>query len=428
MSVSTVLAAPAVSVPFSSLDLDPAIINVLQKRGIVDLTPIQERAIPLALEGRDVVGIAQTGTGKTLAFVLPIIARLAKQPGQALVLVPTRELALQVEETFSLILRGTRSRLETVVLIGGAPMRAQIQSLRRKPAIIVATPGRLQDHLMQRTLSLAATTVVVLDEADRMFDMGFAPAIKQILKAVPQKRQTMLFSATMPGEIAALAAGHLTNPERIEASPPGTSVKAIQQEVCFVNQNEKIMVLEKLLGACEGLTLVFSRTKHGAKSLAKRIKSMGHSSAEIHSNRSLSQRRHALNGFRSGNYRVLVATDIAARGIDVDDIELVVNYDLPDAAEDYVHRVGRTGRAGRTGKAISLATIDQSGDVKQIERLIKHSLLTSEHSLARPEGRPSVNGGARRNGSNRNGGSRNGTQWRRPRDRRNDGARFGRQY
>jgi ATP-dependent RNA helicase RhlE len=389
-AITSCAATPAISSlsDFSSFALDPKVITTLTRRGISIPTPIQERAIPAALEGRDIVGIAQTGTGKTLAFALPIIEKLQQAPGQALILVPTRELAAQVEETFRSFSQVVATRLSTVVLIGGASMHLQRQRLLNKPNVIVATPGRLQDLLNQRALNLSKVSVVVLDEADRMFDMGFAPQIRKILKLVPEKRQTMLFSATMPPEIASLTNSYLSNPLRIEVTPQGTSVEKIVQEICYVKQEEKGLLLEKVLNESNGLTIVFSRTKHGAKALTQRIKRMGHSSAEIHSNRTLAQRTQALSGFKSGKYTVLVATDIAARGIDVDDVQLVVNYDLPDAAPDYIHRIGRTGRAGKEGKAISFATLAQLYNVREIESLTKIPLITSIHSLPVPAARP----------------------------------------
>jgi ATP-dependent RNA helicase RhlE len=388
---------------FISLGVDPSIAAVLTKIGITDPTPIQKAAIPVAIPGRDLIGIAQTGTGKTLAFTLPIIQKMLTQRGRALILLPTRELALQVEESIRSITRLHTQGIRTVCLIGGMPIYRQIRDLKMNPRLIIATPGRLWDHMEQKTIQLGDVTTAVLDEADRMLDMGFAPQIKRILAALPTEHQTLLFSATMPREIEGLAATYLVNPARVEVAPVGTPAAQIAQEVAYIEGRNKSELLKTLLVQHTGTVLVFSRTKHGAGKLALQLQDMGHSSAEIHSNRSLGQRRQALDGFKSGKYRVLVATDIAARGIDVHDIELVINYDLPDAAEDYVHRIGRTGRAGKSGKAISFATHDQGNDVRSIERLMGRKLDISAHSLAEPErgGYSSSKSGYRSGGSSR---------------------------
>ncbi len=373
-----IVAPAATPASFSNLGIAPKILEVLHLRKFVQPTPIQHQAIPVAIEGKDVIGIAQTGTGKTLAFGIPMIQRLAWHKGQGLVLLPTRELALQVDESLQNI--GRSFGLKTAVLIGGESMGRQIQQVRRNPNVVIATPGRLIDFLEQKVLRLDKITILILDEADRMLDMGFAPQIKQILKHVPDKdkRQTMLFSATMPQEIANIALNHMKMPVRVEVAPSGTTVRQVEQEVFFVEKGQKLSLLEKILGDYKGSVLVFSRTKYGAKKIAVIVNRMGHKAAEIHSNRSLSQRLEALNGFKSGKYRVLIATDIAARGIDVTGIELVINYDLPSTAEDYVHRIGRTGRAGLVGRAISFAEPNQRHDVRDIERLIKLSLPVSK--------------------------------------------------
>lgn len=357
---------------FRTLGIAPNLLAELEKKGYITPTPIQHQVIPTALEGKDVVGIAQTGTGKTLAFGIPMLQRLGIHKGQGLVLVPTRELALQVDEVFMKIGRGLG--LKTAVLIGGASMYQQVQALKNRAHVVIATPGRLMDHLKQKTYSLQQIKVIVLDEADRMFDIGFMPQIKQILAEAPSERQTMLFSATMPPDIAQMSARHMKLPLRIEVAPAGTASKNVEQELFVIRKEEKQQLLEKLLSDYKGSVLVFSRTKHGAKKIAAAVRHMGHSAAEIHSNRSLAQRKMALTGFKNGTYRVLVATDIAARGIDVTNISLVINYDLPDNSEDYVHRIGRTGRAGASGKAISFVTPEERSDVKQIERLIRKTL------------------------------------------------------
>lgn len=357
---------------FSQLPLVPDLLKTLEKLGYTTPTPIQASAIPVACEGKDLIGIAQTGTGKTLAFSLPMLQRLAKTKGKGLVLLPTRELALQVEETLTKV--GGPFGLRTVVLIGGAAMGIQIRNLRRNPHVIVATPGRLIDHLEQRTLTLDDVKILVLDEADRMLDMGFAPQINKLLTVIPKERQTMLFSATMPLEIADIAKKHMKLPLRVEVARAGATADRVEQELFVLSKTDKPRLLESLLEQYKGSILVFSRTKHGAKAVTRAINRLNISAAEIHANRTLNQRKEALQGFKSGKYRVLVATDIAARGIDVDGIELVINYDLPDAAEDYVHRIGRTARAGRAGKAISFATSDQGDEIRRIERLIRSKL------------------------------------------------------
>lgn len=315
------------------------------------------------------MGIAQTGTGKTLAFGIPLIQRLAQTKGMGLVIVPTRELALQVEETLQKV--GRPIGIRTAVLIGGASMNLQIQAIKKNPHILVATPGRLIDHLDQRTIQLHAVSTLVLDEADRMLDMGFKPQIERILRAVPRERHTMLFSATMPAEIIGIASSYMKLPVRVEIARSGTAAEKVAQEVYVVKKEDKLRLLEKLLAEHRGTVLVFTRTKHGAKRITRAVRECGHSTAEIHSNRSLAQRRDALEGFKYGKYRVLIATDIAARGIDVKGIELVINFDLPDQAGDYVHRIGRTGRAGQSGHAISFATPDQKRDLRDIEKLTR---------------------------------------------------------
>lgn len=361
---------------FYGLGIAPNILETLDKLKYVSPTPIQLQSIPVALEGKDVIGIAQTGTGKTLAYSIPAIQRIAQTGGRILIILPTRELALQVEETFIKLRAGMP--LRTAVLIGGAAMRPQIEALRRGPHAIIVTPGRLIDHLEQRTIDLKDVSVLVLDEADRMLDMGFAPQINRILQTVPKKRQTLLFSATMPQEIMQMAQRYMALPVRVEIARQGTAAEHVTQEIFFVKKEDKTRLLEKILTEHHGTVLVFSRTKHGAHRISRSVKSMGYNSAEIHSDRSLSQRREALDGFKNGKYRVLIATDIAARGIDVKGIELVINFDLPDHTEDYVHRIGRTGRAGSSGKAISFAQPDQSRDVRDIERLMRINLPISK--------------------------------------------------
>ena len=362
---------------FYGLGIAPKILETLDRNKFTIPTPIQHNAIPVLLDGKDMIGIAQTGTGKTLAFTIPIIQRLAQKKGRALILVPTRELAAQVDEVVQKI--GGPLGLKSVVLIGGASMYNQVTALRRNPRIMVATPGRLIDHLEQRNIMLGDVNVLVLDEADRMLDMGFQPQIERILRSVPKDRQTMLFSATMPAEIVKIASSYMQLPVRTEIARAGTAAERVIQELFIVRKDSKNELLGRLLAQYQGSVLIFSRTKIGARKISRTVRSQGHNAAEIHSDRSLGQRREALDGFKRGRYRVLVATDIAARRIDVTGIEVVINYDLPEDPENYVHRIGRTGRAGHEGRAISLATPDQGNDVRSIERLIRSTLPISEH-------------------------------------------------
>ncbi len=357
---------------FTGLGIAPRLLTVLDSLKFREPTPIQHRSIPIGITGKDLIAIAQTGTGKTLAYGIPMIQRLAQIKGNALALLPTRELAIQVAEALHPFCRAVGIR--TALLIGGEAVALQRRALAGSPRIIIATPGRLLDLMEQRTVKLAETEILVLDEADRMLDMGFAPQIKRILAALPDSRQTLLFSATMPGEIVSIARKHMKIPIQVEIAPPGTTVDKVIQEVFFIGQDAKTRLLETMLQQYPGPILVFSRTKHAARRLARQMKLVGHAAAEIHSNRSLAQRREALEGFKSGKYRILVATDIAARGIDVTGIEVVINYDLPAKSEDYVHRIGRTARAGRAGRAVSFATLDQRREVTNIERLIKTAL------------------------------------------------------
>ncbi len=361
---------------FFGLGIAPGLLQVLGKFRFTSPTPIQRQSIPIAIEGKDIVGIAQTGTGKTLAFGIPMIQRLAQIKGRGLVVLPTRELALQVDQALRKI--GSSLGLRTAVLIGGMSQGLQLKALAQNPHIILGTPGRMIDHLNQRNLDLTAVRIVVLDEADRMFDMGFEPQIKKIFAVLPKDRQTMLFSATMPPDIMKLATAHMKLPIRVEIAPTGTLAERVTQEVFIVRKEDKSRLLETLLERFHGPTLVFTRTKHGAKRLVRAVRAMGHEAAEIHSNRSLAQRRDALEGFKSGKYQVLVATDIASRGIDIVGIDLVLNYDLPTTAEDYVHRIGRTARAGAGGHAISFVMPEERSEVRRIERLIRKALPVSE--------------------------------------------------
>ncbi len=370
---------------FDGLGIAPRILETLARLRFSSPTPIQAKAIPVGIEGKDVVGIAQTGTGKTLAFGIPMLQQLASKKGRGLVLVPTRELAMQVDVMLQQI--GRPVGLRTAVLIGGASMVNQIAAIRRNPHIIVATPGRLLDHLQQKTVSLKDVRVLVLDEADRMLDMGFAPQIERILAAAPkpEERQTLLFSATMPATIVSIARKHMRMPLRVEVAPSGTAAEKVDQEIFVVTKADKPRMLEKILAETRGPVLVFMRTKHTAKKLTRLVQHMGYAAAEIHSNRSLAQRKAALDAFKNGAVRVLVATDIAARGIDVKGIAMVVNFDLPTSPEDYVHRIGRTGRAGEGGRAVSFMMPDQRRDLQDIERLIRKSLPLKQVSGLPPQ-------------------------------------------
>ena len=362
---------------FYGLGIAPKILEILERIKFKVPTPIQSKAIPLAIQGKDVIGIAQTGTGKTHAFAIPMVQRLAQKNGMALVLAPTRELAIQIDESFQPLAHAFGMR--TACLIGGAPMDPQVQALRRNPRIVIATPGRLIDHMGQWNVVLDELIMLVLDEADRMLDMGFSPQIEKILRFVPKDRQTMLFSATIPKEIIDMASHHMKLPVSVEIAPSGTTAERVTQELFIVKKDAKIQLLKKLLAQYQGAVLLFSRTKYNATKIVRSIRDMGYSAAEMHSNRSLNQRREALEGFKSGKYKVLVATDIASRGIDVTGIELVVNYDLPEDAENYVHRIGRTARAGHKGHAISFATPEQKTDVRDIEKIIRVSIPVSKH-------------------------------------------------
>lgn len=376
---------------FNGLGIAPEMLEVLNYLRFTAPTPIQHQCIPAALQGKDIVGIAQTGTGKTLAFGVPMIQNLGQNKGQGLVLLPTRELALQVDEVLHKI--GQRFGLRTAVLIGGASANLQIRAMRRRPHIIVSTPGRLIDHLQQKNLSLERVKIIVIDEADRMFDIGFMPQIRQILSFAPKERQTLMFSATMPRQISELAGRFMKTPWRIEVAPSGTTVSSVEQEIFIVAKEARIQLLEKLLADHAGPVLIFSRTKHGAKKIAAQVREMEHTAVEIHSNRSLAQRQAAMLGFKTGKYRVLVATDIAARGIHVDNISLVLNYDLPDNPDDYVHRIGRTARAGKTGLAVSFVGPEERRNIRYIEKLIKKTIPIRDLPVLPP--RRNISGGSK---------------------------------
>lgn len=369
------LKTPGAIFDFSGLGIKDSILQVIADLGLTIPTPIQHQAIPAALSGEDIVGIAQTGTGKTFAFGIPMLQRLALLKGRGLVLLPTRELAGQVENSLRTL--GGPLGLRTVSLIGGEAISRQLIALRRRPHILVATPGRLIDHLKRGSVHLDDISVLVLDEADMMFDMGFAPQIEEVLKRVPETRQTLLFSATMPVAVMKLAEKHLHAPVRVEVSPAGTTADLVEQEMYILSRDDRWGQLLRLLSIYKESVLIFVRTKHGASKLAKKLQLEKFKAAEIHSNLSFAQRQAALAGFRSGQHRILVATDVAARGLDINGIELVLNFDLPDNSEDYVHRIGRTARAGKKGKAISFVAPDQRREIQKIENLIRQNLMVT---------------------------------------------------
>jgi ATP-dependent RNA helicase RhlE len=367
--------------PFRALNLSPQILQAVQDAGYTEPTPIQVEAIPLVLAGHDVIGIAQTGTGKTAAFVLPILTKLGEsmQHGQrrgtrVLVVAPTRELVVQIEENVRAYAKHLPLRMATV--FGGVSERPQLESLRSGVDLVVATPGRLIDLIGQRAGNFSGVEFLVLDEADRMLDMGFLPQIRQIVKALPQKRQTLMFSASLSREIEKLTHEFQRSPKIVEIGRRANPAETVTQFVYEVRSHLKPALLLHLLGDPQFDTvLVFTRTKHGADRLARRLESSGIKTGTIHSNRSQNQRLRALKDFKSGAVRVLVATDVAARGIDVDGISHVVNYDFPMHSEDYVHRIGRTGRAQAIGDAISFITPEDQGPLRSLERFIGRGIV-----------------------------------------------------
>ena len=364
---------------FDSLGLAPALLRALADYGYTTPTPIQAAAIPPALKGHDLLAAAQTGTGKTAAFALPLLQKLStsgetmtRRP-RALILTPTRELAAQIHENMRDY--GKHMRVSSTTIFGGVSMGPQINALRRGVDIVIATPGRLIDHMQQRTLDLSAVETLILDEADRMLDMGFLPALKRILQSVPKKRQTMLFSATFPPAIKTLAMEFMHNALEISVSAPNTVTALVSHQVHPVDASRKRdLLLHVLSEDSRRQTLVFSRTKHGADKLVTFLNASGLRTAAIHGNKSQNARTRALSDFKSGRVTVLVATDIAARGIDIEQLPIVINYDLPSVSEDYVHRIGRTGRAGLEGLALSLVSHDESGLLFDIRKLLKQDI------------------------------------------------------
>jgi len=370
---------------FEQLHIIPQILEALSQEGYVTPTPIQEKAIPIVLAGRDLLGCAQTGTGKTAAFSIPIIQNLqakprtpGRRPIKALVLTPTRELAIQIDQSFESY--GHLTHLRHAVIFGGVSQQPQTNALNQGIDVLVATPGRLLDLISQKLVDLRQLDYFVLDEADRMLDMGFIHDIKRILPLLPKQRQTLFFSATMPPEIAELADSILQNPEKVAITPPSSTVDMIDQSLYFVEKNDKKPLLIELLKNKDITSaLVFSRTKHGADKIARFLVQAGISADAIHGEKSQNARQRALNNFKDHKIKVLVATDIAARGIDIDELSHVFNNDLPEVPETYVHRIGRTGRAGNNGTAISFCSSDEMQQLKDIQKLIGKQIPVIEN-------------------------------------------------
>jgi ATP-dependent RNA helicase RhlE len=381
--------------PFDQFNLSTILLRAIREKQFTEPTDIQARTLPPALEGRDILGCAQTGTGKTAAFVLPMIQRLNRvdfkrgyRPIRSLVVAPTRELAAQIGEAFADL--GRYAGLRHAVIFGGVNQRPQCKILRRGVDVLVATPGRLLDLINQGEIKLDRVEILVLDEADRMLDMGFLPDIKRIVKLVPDKRQTMLFSATMPAAIHKMSATLLDNPFTVTIAPEAPAAETVNQAVHFVENTDKLPLLEDLLG-CSSITkaIVFTRTKHRADKIARKLDQASIPAAAMHSNKSQNQRQRTLGKLRSGHLRVLVASDIASRGIDVSDISHVFNYDMPREAETYVHRIGRTGRAGMEGKAVSFCSQDERPLLVQVERLLTRELDVAGGERKRNDAPPS---------------------------------------
>ncbi|WP_137718944.1 DEAD/DEAH box helicase [Methylobacillus flagellatus] len=372
---------------FDSLGLAAPLLQALTESGYTKPTPVQAQAIPVVLAGHDLMAGAQTGTGKTAAFALPVLQKLlplasssaspARHPIRALILTPTRELAIQVEESVKAYAKHTP--LRSLVVFGGVDIRTQTPSLMKGVEVLVATPGRLLDHVEQRTLQLGQVQILVLDEADRMLDMGFMPDLKRILALLPKKRQNLMFSATFSNDIKKLSEDFLTNPQLIEVARSNATAENVTQKVYMVAQAEKHLLLSQLLqGADAKQVIVFTKTKLTASKLARQLQRDGISADAIHGDKSQKERIDALDAFKQGKVAVLVATDVAARGLDIDQLPMVINYEIPSAPEDYVHRIGRTGRAGASGTAISLVSPEEEKYLKEIEKLIKREITKEQ--------------------------------------------------
>ncbi|MCA8879085.1 MAG: DEAD/DEAH box helicase [Rhodobacteraceae bacterium] len=402
---------------FDMLGLAPALNDALRRIGFSQPTPIQNQAIPLAMEGHDILGLAQTGTGKTLAFGLPLIDHLLAHPGKpapktvkALILAPTRELVNQIAESLRSLCEQTKLRVTTVV--GGQSIGKQIGVLARGTDILVATPGRLIDLMERGAVDLGSVRHLVLDEADQMLDLGFIHALRKIAPRLGTPRQTMLFSATMPKQMEELSRAYLVDPRRVQVSPPGKAADKVTQSVHFLDKAAKPSKLREILSVDAGaLTLVFARTKHGAEKLMKGLVADGFNATSIHGNKSQGQRDRAIKAFRSGDVTILVATDVAARGIDIPGVAYVVNYDLPEVPDNYVHRIGRTARAGRAGEAIAFCADDEVDLLRQIEKAMKSEIPVA--SGTSPEPRRAENPG-RRPAPARHGGKKHGPMGDRP--------------
>ncbi|TCO72785.1 DEAD/DEAH box helicase [Rhodovulum euryhalinum] len=392
---------------FTTLGLAPALTAAVTRAGFSQPTPIQTQAIPLALAGHDILGLAQTGTGKTLAFGLPLIDHLLAKAGKptpriarSLILAPTRELVNQISDSLRALAEGTRLRVATVV--GGQSINRQIATLERGTDILVATPGRLIDLMDRRAVDLGQVRHLVLDEADQMLDLGFIHALRRIAPNLGKPRQTMLFSATMPKQMEELSRAYLTDPRRVQVAPPGKAADKVTQSVHFLDKAHKPARLREILSRdLDALTLVFARTKHGAEKLMKGLVADGHNAASIHGNKSQGQRDRAIKAFREGKVTTLVATDVAARGIDIPGVAYVVNYDLPEVPDNYVHRIGRTARAGREGEAIALCAPEETDLLHQIEKLMKIEIPVGSGSRPAAAGKPAGGvGQQRRRGGN----------------------------
>jgi ATP-dependent RNA helicase RhlE len=407
---------------FDEMGLPAALVRKLATAGITEPTPIQTHAIPHAMNGFDVLGLAQTGTGKTMAFGLPLIAALMEAPGKpapktirSLILAPTRELASQIRDALLPLVKDSPIKINLVV--GGASINPQIKRLEQGTDILVATPGRLLDLIDRRAVRLDAARFLVLDEADQMLDLGFIHALRRIAGLLAAERQTMLFSATMPKQMEEIAASYLTHPKRVQVSPPGKAADKVTQEVHFVAKAAKPdLLIEMLDRHRDELALVFGRTKHGSDKLARRLEQAGYSVAAIHGNKSQGQRERALKAFRDGQVKILVATDVAARGLDIPDVKHVYNYELPNVPDNYVHRIGRTARAGRDGAAIAFCAPDEMGELKDIQKVLGTTIpvasgrpweVLPDPKAPKPAG---GRGGPRRRGGNGGGGFKAGGQ------------------